>query len=630
MLNKMRESAGSWMIKVLLGIIVLAFVLVGTGSYKANKNSRAAEVNGEKISMAEFQQTYNAILQNLRMQFGNKLNDDMLKMFNIRKQAVDRLVDSALLRQAARENDLSVSKKELVDSITHIDVFKQNGAFSNQRYEMVLAQNKLNPETFEAGQREQMLINKLQSVVTSGAKVSEDEAHQWYNWQNGELNFEYVKFAPDSVEAPAVSDQEAREYFKAHQEEYKTEPMKKARYLRFDPKAYEDKVEVTDAEIAEFYNNNMDNYQQPETVSARHILIKVDPKATPEVVAEKKQEIEKILEKAKAGEDFAELAKQYSEDPSKANGGDLGSFKREDMVKPFADKAFSMEVGQISEPVKTRYGWHLIKKEGEQAAGIKPLEAVKDGIRRKLVEQAAKSKAYDEALALYDASFTGEELADNAAERGLNMVTTDFFTLRSGPKNMPAGAEFAQTVFELPKMEVSDVVEIGGSYYLIQVMDEQDARIPEFETVKDAVTKAAVAQKRREMAKEAAAKFLADAKTAGSLSKAAAADGKEVKESGFVRRGAAIPNIGNDSTLSGAAFDLSRDKPFSDKVVEGDTGLYVIAYKERKTPEDEQFNKEKDAVINQLLSQKKSQLFESYIAYLRGKSDISISKQLVD
>lgn len=628
MLNKMRESAGSWMIKVLLGIIVVAFIFVGTGSYRASRANQAAKVNGEKISFSEYQEAYNTILQNLRTKFGNKLNDEMLKMFNVRKQAIDQLIDKTLLRQAARKNDLEVSKKELVDSITSIDAFKRNGVFNNRLYEMVLAQNRMTPKSFEAMQRESILLDKLRSLITSGAKVNDDEARDWYNWENRTVNFDYVKFTAESMKKPAVSDDEAREYFKAHQEEYRTEPMRKARYVRFDPAAYKDKVTVTDAEIAERYENNPDNYRQPETVSARHILIKVDPKATPEVVAQKKQEIEKILKKARAGEDFAKLARKYSEDPSKSKGGELGTFERGDMVKPFSDKAFSMKVGQISEPVRTRYGWHIIKVEGHQKAGIKPLEAVKADIRKKLVEQKAKSKAYDEAQALYDASFTGEELAKNAAARGFELKTTDFFTLRRGPANIPDAAEFARTAFDLPDKEISDVAEIGDAYYLILVLGEKAPRIPEFKTVQDRVIKAVAARKRREAARNAAAKFLADAKAAGSLTRAAADAGKKVSESGFVRRGSPIPDVGNDSALLSAALDLSKSKPLPDAVVEGATGFYVIAYKGRKVPGEEQFKAEKNKVANQLLSQKQARMFDDYIAWLRGKSDISISSQL--
>jgi len=173
MLNAMRENAGSWIIKVLLGIIVVAFIFMGAGSFNARRTSKVATVNGDDITVNQFQRTYYSVIENLRAQFGNRLNDDMIKMFNVKQQAIDELIDTTLLRQTAEKNGLRVADAELAESITRIPAFQNNGAFDNQRYKQVLGQNRLTPETFETMQKEEILMRRLRSVISKNAKVSE-------------------------------------------------------------------------------------------------------------------------------------------------------------------------------------------------------------------------------------------------------------------------------------------------------------------------------------------------------------------------------------------------------------------------------------------------------------------------
>lgn len=170
MLNAMRENAGSWIIKVLLGIIVVAFIFMGAGSFNARRASKVATVNGDAITVNQFQQAYYNVLENLRAQFGNRLNDDMIKMFNVKQQAIDGLIDTTLLRQTAEKNGLRVADAELAESITRIPAFQNNGAFDNQRYKQVLGQNRLTPETFETMQKEEILMRRLRSVISKMQK----------------------------------------------------------------------------------------------------------------------------------------------------------------------------------------------------------------------------------------------------------------------------------------------------------------------------------------------------------------------------------------------------------------------------------------------------------------------------
>jgi len=631
MLNAMRQNAGSWIIKVLLGIIVVAFTFMGVGSFNARQTSKVATVNGDTIDATQYQQAYRSVIGNLRAQFGDRLNDEMIKMFNVKQQALDGLIETTLLRQAAEENGIRVPDAELAQSIARIPAFQKNGVFDQQRYKILLSQNRLTPESFEAMQKEAILMDRLRSMIVKNAKVSEDEIREWYNWENTSVDIAYTAFKPATFEDVEITDQMIEAYYNAHKEEYKTQPKVQARYIKFDPESYTADAVVTPEEIKQYYDAYPAEFEVPETVSARHILFKVEKNADESTVADARQKAVDVMEKAKAGEDFAELAKTYSEGPSKDKGGQLGEFKRDEMVKPFSDTAFSMDVGDISEPVRTQFGWHIIKVEAHNPASTLSLEEATPRITEKLADQKARNMAYDAALALYDITFDGEELEKNAKDSGLDLATTDFFTSTQGPKNIGNAAAFAKTAFNLPLMELSDITEIGESYYLIQVINKEPETIPELDEVKEKITKDVKREQQKIAAKQAAEKFLEKAENAGSLAAAAEEDpAVKVKSTGQMNRKASIPGIGNDQKLMAAAFELTENNKIADKVIQADTGLYVIELKEKQLPLEQGLSIAKSNIHDRILSQKQSALYNSWIENLRENSEITISREFLN
>lgn len=631
MLNAMRQNAGSWIIKVLLGIIVVAFTFMGVGSFNARQTTKVATVNGDTIDVNQYQQAYRSVIGNLRAQFGDRLNDEMIKMFNVKQQALDGLIETTLLRQAAEENGIRVPDAELAQSIAQIPAFQNNGVFDQQRYKILLSQNRLTPESFEAMQKEAILMDRLRSMIVKNAKVSDDEIREWYNWENTSVDIAYAAFKPAAFEDVEITDQMIEEYYNAHKEEYKTQPRVQARYIRFDPESYTDRAVVTPAEIKQYYDAYPAEFELPETVSARHILFKVAEDADENAVADARKKAVDVMEKAKAGEDFAELAKSYSEGPSKDKGGQLGEFKRDEMVKPFSDAAFSMAVGDISEPVRTRFGWHIIKVEAHNPASTMSLEEATPRITEKLTDQKARNMAYDAALALYDITFDGEELEKNAKDSGLELATTDFFTRNQGPKNIGNAAAFAETAFDLPLMELSDITQIGESYYLIQVINKEAETIPELDDVKEKLVKDVKRAQQKIAAEQAAEKFLEKAKAAGSLAAAAEEDpAVKVKSTGQMNRQASVPGIGNDQKLMAAAFKLTETNKIADEVIQAQTGLYVIELKEKKRPLAQGLSVAKSNIHDRILSQKQSALYNSWIENLRENSEITVSREFLN
>jgi peptidyl-prolyl cis-trans isomerase D len=571
-----------------------------------------ASVNGETITAEEYRLAYKRLIEQVQQRFGNNLDEEMIKSLQLPKQAIDQLVDQMLMRQAATELDLQVSDDDLSQSIRSISAFQTAGVFDPRLYKLVLNRNNLSPESFEVRQREMLLIEKLNNLITGSVKVSDDEAVEWYNWNNAMVDLLFVVFEPNRYPDIAVTAEEIQQYFDGRKDAYKTEPQLKVRYLKFEPRNYVAKVEISEVEISEYYEEHLGQ------------------DAADDEVAKAKEKIEDILKKARAGQDFAELAKQYSEGPSKDKGGHLGSFRREAMVKPFADKAFSMQAGDISDPVRTRFGWHIIKVEKVNEATVSTLADAKDQIRKKLADEYAKQLAYDGAEFIFDATFEGDQLETVAAENQHVVYTTDFFSNPGGPaKGVQNKGAFAKAAFELPEGEISEIQDFGDGYYLMEIIEKRPAQVPELVAVEEKVRADLIKDKKGEKAKMDAEALLAALKDGVDLAAAIKEFDLKAQSTGFFKRNDSIPNIGFERGISSVAFELSAQNNLPQEVIDGPKGYYVIQFKQRKAPPMVDFDKEKEGIQNRLLQQKRFKTFQAWLDQRKKSSEIVIEESLL-
>jgi len=643
MLRFLRQSATSWLIKIILGAIVVVFVFWGVGSFRSQRKARIALVNGETITLDEYSEAYNNIIEQLRQRLGNNLNDDMIKMLNVKGQALDMLIDKKLMLQEATKLNLRVTDNELADTIRQIEAFQTDGNFDSQIYKNVLNQNRLTPEEFELIQKKAMIIEKLRSFILSNVKVSEQEAIEWFKWENISVNVDFVVFEPGRYDDTNPTPDEINSFFEDNKRSYKTDAMVKVRFLRFDPDAYNSVVKITNEEIHDYYENNIEKFKTEKTIEARHILIKLDQSSNPETVEKKRKAALDIFKLAREGIDFAELAKQYSECPSKDRGGYLGEFKKNAMVKPFAEKAFQMKAGEISEPVRTQYGWHIIRVEKVNEDTGVSFKNAEDKIRNKLVEEKTKNLAYEEAEAVYDASFEGDDLTKNAEARGINMVTTDFFTKNKGPDvKMAAGIKnrsaFASYAFNLSLMEIGDIQDFEDEYYIIQLIEKIPEKIPELKDVEERIRIDLIKQMQDEKANKYASEFLIALKD--NKSPYTEWDTKwdtECKKlnltataTGFFKRNSSIPYIGFEQNISQTAFKLSNENMLPEAPVKGEKGYYIIRFRDRKEPGLNEFEEEKEKIKEKLLKQKMFKTFDAWLSSTRKKSVISIEKGFLE
>lgn len=629
MLDFMRKHAGTWMIKALLFAIVVVFIFWGVGSWTSREAGVVATVNGESISQEAYRDSYNRLVEQVRQSLGANLNDELLKSLNLPAQALDQLIDRALLKQAAARMKLEVSDDQVNQTIQSIPVFQQGGSFSLRRYEAFLSQQRLTKAAFEEDIRQRLLLQELERLITGNVKVSDTETEELYKWNNATVKVEFVAIEAERYKNISVSKEEVAQFFDRMKESYRTEPEVQVRYIYFNPEAYTGKITLTEPEVRDYYDSNIERFVIPKTVEARHILIRLPADAPAEAVEKARAQMEDILKMAREGKDFAALAQQYSEDEgTKSQGGALGAFPKQAMIQPFADAAFALQAGQISEPVRTRFGLHLIKVEKVNEGRTRSFEEAQAEIRSQLTRERSRALAYDEADAVYEAASAANDLAAAAAARKLDVRTTDFFSRSAAVKGVAQGAQFAQAAFQLAPGEISEIQDLGDGYYLLQLAESRPARIPELSAVEPSVRRDLIKEKQNEMARRDAQALLADVKGGVGLEQAAKKLGLSRRTSGFFKRNDTISDLGNEPEVNRAAFELSGHQPLPSEPVQTAKGYCVVRFEERKAPAMEGLDRERNQIKERLLQQKKSKSWEVWMSQLRNSSQIDRKKDL--
>ena len=629
MLRFMRENTGSWIIKIILGLIVVVFVFLGMGSFGADKRNQVALVNDMPITMDEYRRSYQNTIEQMRQRFGNNLNDEMLQMLQVKKQAMDRLIEERLIDAEAHRLDIQVSDREIQVALAEIPAFQKNGVFDLATYRMVLSRNRLTPENFEAMQRENMRRSKVIGLIMKSVKVSDMEASEWYRQNNSEVAVRYVKFDPATFTV-TTDDAGISDYYEKNKENYKSEATRTVQYLKYAFDNYKDQVEITADNIALYYDENPDQFTTPEQAEASHILIKVAQNADDAAVEAARQEAEAVYKKAIDGADFAELAKEFSQGPTKDRGGYLGKFGRKSMVKPFADKVFSMQADEISEPVRTRFGWHVIKVQARIDESKKTLEAATDEIKETLLNDEIKNMAYNVASSAFDAIIDGDTLEQAGRITTQEVQTVGPFTMKGPDEGFENGFMFARTAFEVPMNEISDIKEIGKAYYIIKPVEKSDPAVLPLVDVKDQVTADYKASLQDAAAKQSATDFLAAVPDGAKIVDIAKEKGLELKETPFFKKDGNIEGLGRESELAAAAFKLSETNNVASEVVKGNGGYYVVSLKERKVPTDDVITENMASVKETLSRTKQSEFYTAWVEKLKSDSTIEIQPGLLE
>ncbi len=631
MLTSMRKNAGSFIIKLLLGAIVVVFVLWGVGTNQKSSNPEVAWVEGQTITYADYAQSYQQLVDNVRRQFGSNLDDETLKALNIREQALNQLVDRAILVKKAQAMGFRVGDAELAAHIRNVPFFQSNGQFDRIQYERVLSQLRMTPEAFEASQRDDLLIQKVSDIVSRRAKVTEAEAADWYRWQNAAVKLTYVLFAPDQADIIDPGEDEIKAFFEDNQERYMTPPKRSARYLVFRTADHRAEVRLTADDVAVYYDEHLDEFRVEESIEARHILFKVDSDADQTAVDAARTRAQEVHAQIEAGGDFAELARAHSGDAATgAEGGYLGNFGRGQMVKPFEEAAFALAVGEVSAPVRSEFGFHIIKVEGKESARTRTLAEAEDKIRGQLTDSRARLMALEAAEAAYDLSYESEDLKAVANELGLELQTTGMIARNHPVEGISDPTAFGRILFGVSAETISEVQEINGDFFILQVEALETPQVPDLDSVRERVVADWEHELRWEQAENQAKAFLLALKEGGDMEALSREKSLEPGSTGFFKRGDAIEGVGFLPAMAEAAFSLSAAKSLPETPARGPDGFYVFRFEARRAPEGPIDQAQLDQARAQLRQRKQQQIFEDWMAAARSQADIEIDRSVLE
>ncbi len=641
MLGFVRNQRKSIIVKLAFAIIILSFVIGYAmlsspgGPGGEDSTAEAAVINGKVISFNDFQSTYSNLYQLYQSIYQDQFTPALEKQLKLAEKSINSMIDQALLQDEAERLQLDVSNKELVDAIAQIPAFQENGVFSKERYLQVLAYQRLNSDEFEAMQRNELISNKVRERLQSGVTVTDSDVEDEFRKNNEKVNLSFVSLAPSSFEKKVkVSDEALEAYFTEQQEVFRVAEMVAIRYLQFEPQRYIEDVTFEENDLEKFYRRHLDQFEILEKVKASHILIKVD-EGTDEQTREKKRAFaEKLLEEAKAGKDFAELARINSDDKASAvKGGNLGYFTRGSMVKPFEQAAFNLKPGDISGLVETTFGYHIIKVEEYTEPGVRSMEdamvEVKEGVRT----EKSKQLAFEKAMDAYNINRKTGDLEAAAAANELGLKETGPFARDGYIDGIGRNKEIITIALLLEENKLAKPVITDDGVILFGLKDRIASHIPEFADVKDMVTASYRANESSELARAAAEKLVTDLRDGGTLTKLAKKAKYKVEETGEFTRTYSpfVPRIGSSEELSTAAFELGDEQTAIDQFFEIQNRFVVTEIKEHIAADLTQLDETKrQELYKSILNRKQNEAIEQHLAELRSAATIEIAPRVQD
>lgn len=507
MLDKLREGAQGKVAKVILGLIILSFALAGVGSYlNGPARTAPATVNGNDISAPALENAYRNERARMESQMGEAFNQlaanpDYMKQF--RRGVLDRLIDQALIDDKARSLGLRVSDEQIKQAIVAMPEFAENGKFSNDRYLQLIRRAGMTPEMFRDSLRQDMVRQQLMGAVLGSEFALKGEAEQLDRLYNQTRDLRLIRLAASAyVDGIEVSDAEVEQFYKANSARFMNDETVKVDYLLLDAANLGKNIKVTEQDAQDYYDQHQDLFQRPERRQVAHILI---PFGKDEKAAEQKAEA--VLAKAKAGDDFAALAKADSSDTFSAKkGGELDWFEKGVMDPAFEKAAFALaKAGDLSAVVKSPFGFHIIKLLGVEPAKTKPFVDVMSDTIARLQSEKAKEQFFAEQQKMADSSFENPDSLDLTAEgMGLQVQSTGYFSQADAPAplNDPKVLSVAFSEQLRDDNTNSDVIELAdGKALVLHIMGHQPKAAKPLAEVKEQVITAIKHDKASEVAR---------------------------------------------------------------------------------------------------------------------------------
>jgi peptidyl-prolyl cis-trans isomerase D len=619
----------SGILLVICGAMVITFIPGGLTSELTGTPGKGivAKVDGGDISTDEVRQTARQMAQQDAQRYGEMASKLMpFLMQQETGRAVDQMINRQALLSEAGRMGLRVSPEEVKDELQHgryAATFFPGGNFIGQvEYEDMLQRANLTPTKFEEAVGNDILLTKLQALISGSASVSEAEIHQQFIKQNSKVKFDYAVLKQDDLRKGLhPTDEELKAFYESHKATYANSvpEKRKVKYAVIETGKAAADVQVTPEDLRAYYDQHRDQYRVPEQVKVSHILIKTplpgpDGKVDEKGVAEAQRRAEDLLKQLKSGAKLEDLAKKYSEDPGSAKqGGSLGWIGKGQTVPEFEKTAFSLPKGQISDLVKSSYGFHIIRADEKQEAHMKTLDEVKAEIEPVLKHQKGQQIAQQKADALLKQA-RAQGLDAAAASQGVPVITSDFFARKDMLPGLGPATQFMDAVFSEAEKSPPDVAPASQGIVVFQLLGVKPAATPTFEEIRSRVEEEFKNERSSILLSQKIQELSDRAKAEHDLKRAAKELGATVKTSDFVLPDGQIPDVGSMSGQASVAFTMKPGE-ISGPINSGANAV-VLAVLENQQPSDADYAAKRDQIRDQLLLGKQQERFGLFVSSL--------------
>lgn len=614
MLKQLRNKEVAKRIFIILSLIIIpAFILWGVGGGGKDKDglSYAGIMFGKKVPLEDYGRNWRAVKNEALMRYPNF--NEIYEQLDLNGQAWDRLI---LLAETGKER-IKITDREVIKAIQGFRFLSKDGRFDVNAYERLLKNTfQTSPRDFEEDMRSSMKIAKLVSKVRDSVNVTDEELLKKYKEENDKIKILYITLSPkDFADKADISEKDIEDYYKNNLSLFKMPERVNIEFIEFKYSDYLAGIEITDDEISRYYTNHIKEFEHTESVRARHILVE-----DANVAAD-------ILKKIKDGGDFAEMAKQYSKDTTKETGGELGYFEKGKMIPEFEQAAFALKPGEVSNIVKTQFGYHIIKVEDKKPQYTESLDESKEKIKQKLITERAEAKAYSEALRARNAVEKDTDFEKIAKEYQKPIKKTGYFSKQEFIPAIGWNPQLQKAAFDLKINEVSPLISPNNvkseANYIIKVVDKREPGMPMLDEVKDAVKERVRQDKTNAMAKDSMEKskelITAKMKDGLSFKEAAILAGLKVKESEYITRMDYINDVGPamdiKSVFEYKAGDISP-------VLVTPRIICVVQLTELKPIDQAKFEEAKKEFKEKSIEVKKAETLDKWFSDLKSRAAV--------
>lgn len=505
MLNLMRKHARNWLMKIILGIIVVVFVFYFGSMGNRQRAERIAIIDGKPVVYADFQREYQNMLDMYRQRFGQGLTEEMIKALNLKQRTLDNLVNRLVVMKKAEEAGIRVTDEDVRAAILSYPAFQQDGLFSERIYQQALRTNKMSPEEFEEIQKKMLTSFKMEDLIQDGVKVSDDEIHDFYRMQREKINIDFIQVAPKDFGAGLKPTQtDLAGFLKAHEGHFRVPEQLQVKYLGFMARDYADTVKISDEEISDFYERHKSHWKKGD---------KVQPLAEVRngIIAELGQikgmytaadEAKKAHDTIYQEENFDAYAAQ-----KKLTVHTTGLFRISDVppeFRPIADfvKTVSrLEPKEISRVLQGEKGYYVFQVASRKAPYLPELKEIEARVENQYRETEAKRLAQKKADDLLVRLKKGEGFEGVARQEGLKVTETGLFQPGGAVPKLGSVPELTEALFQISEKKPypDKTYAVAGNYVILRFKGRGSVDNAEFESQKNAIADHLMKTKKKEV-----------------------------------------------------------------------------------------------------------------------------------